>query len=70
MISTPTEVRTIVAHGHEVWAQHDCGAQAGFPDKMYEAAGAKIVFSAEEIWAGCDMVAKVKEFTYLFTIYK
>ena len=63
VISTPAEVMSIVAAGHEVWAQHDCGKAAGFPDEKYIAAGAKIVATAEEIWAGCDMVAKVKEFT-------
>lgn len=63
VISTPREVKSIVAAGHEVWAQHDCGAAAGFPDEKYVAAGAKIVYSPEQIWAGCDMVAKVKELT-------
>ena len=63
VISTPAEVMSIVAADHEVWAQHDCGKAAGFPDEKYIAAGAKIVDTAEEIWAGCDMVAKVKEFT-------
>ena len=63
VISTPAEVKSIVAAGHEVWAQHDCGAAAGFSDDKYIEAGAKIVYSAEEMWAGCDMVAKVKEFT-------
>ena len=63
VISTPAEVMSIVAAGHEVWAQHDCGKAAGFPDEKYIAAGAKIVDTAKEIWAGCDMVAKVKEFT-------
>ena len=63
VICTPAEVESIVAAGHEVWAQHDCGKAAGFPDEKYAAAGAKIVDSMEEMWAGCDMVAKVKEFT-------
>ena len=63
VISTPSEVKTIVAAGHEVWAQKDCGKAAGFPDEKYIEAGAKIVETAKEIWAGCDMVAKVKEFT-------
>ena len=62
VICTPMEVRSIVAAGHEVWAQHDCGLAAGFPDEKYAEAGARIVDSAAEIWAGCDMVAKVKEF--------
>lgn len=63
VISTPNEVRSIVAAGHEVWAQHECGKAAGFPDEKYAEAGAKIVWSMEEIYDGCDMVAKVKEFT-------
>ncbi len=63
VISTPAEVRTIVASGHEVRAQHNCGKAAGFPDEKYAEAGAKIANTAEEIWAGCDLVAKVKEFT-------
>ena len=36
VISTPAEVKTIVAAGHEVWAEHDCGRAAGFPDEKYE----------------------------------
>ncbi len=63
VISTPAEVKTIVANGHEVWAQKDCGVLAGFSNEKYAQAGAKIVDTAEEIWANCDMVAKVKEFT-------
>ena len=62
VICTPNEVRTIVANGHEVWAQHDCGLGAGFPDEQYEKAGAKIVDTMEEMYAGCDMLAKVKEY--------
>jgi len=63
VISTPAEVKSIVAAGHEVWTERGCGKMAGFPDEKYAEAGAKIVAAREEIWAGCDMVAKVKEFT-------
>ena len=63
VICTPVEVKSIVAAGHEVWAQHDCGKMAGFPDEKYAEAGARIVETMEELYAGCDMVAKVKEFT-------
>ena len=45
VISTPAEVKSIVASGHEVWAEHDCGKAAGFPDEKYVEAGAKIVYS-------------------------
>ncbi len=62
VICTPAEVSSIVAAGHTVYAQHDCGKMAGFPDEKYIAAGAKILDTMEEIYAKCDMVAKVKEF--------
>ncbi len=62
VICTPAEVCSIVAAGHTVYAQHDCGKAAGFPDEKYVAAGAKIVDTMEEIYAKCDVVAKVKEF--------
>ena len=62
VICTPAEVASIGAAGHTVYAQHDCGKSAGFPDEKYVAAGATIVETMEEIYAKCDMVAKVKEF--------
>ena len=37
------------------------GAGIGFPNADYEAAGAHIVASPEEIFASADMVVKVKE---------
>ena len=62
VICTPNEVKSIVAAGHKVLAQHDCGKAAGFPDEKYIEAGAEIVETMEEMYARCDMVAKVKEF--------
>ena len=62
VITTPKEVRSIVAAGHAVLAEQGCGQMAGFPDEKYVDAGARITMSREEIWAECDMVAKVKEF--------
>lgn len=62
VICTPVEVKSIVAAGHKVLAQHDCGLAAGFADEKYVEAGAEIVNTMEEIYARADMVAKVKEF--------
>lgn len=62
VICTPTEVSSIINAGHTVLAQKDCGKSAGFSNEAYKKAGAEIVESAEEIYARCDMVAKVKEF--------
>jgi len=50
-----------VAHGHEVIVETGAGAGAGFPDADYTAAGARIVDTAEEVFALADMIVKVKE---------
>ena len=62
VICTPAEVKSIVAAGHQVLAQHNCGAGAGFPDEKYIAAGAEIVETMEEMYARSEFIAKVKEF--------
>lgn len=36
VITTPSEVETIIASGHEVWAQKDCGKSAGFSNEAYQ----------------------------------
>ena len=61
VICTPVEVASIVAAGHTVLAQRDCGVGSGFSNEKYEAAGAKIVDTMEEMYARCDFLAKVKE---------
>ncbi|MBZ0124683.1 MAG: alanine dehydrogenase [Roseovarius sp.] len=58
---TPNAVREAVAHGHRVTMQAGAGEGAGFTDAAYEAAGAQIAATAEEIFAGADMIVKVKE---------
>ncbi len=62
VVCTPLEVRSIVAAGHTVLAQKNCGKGSNFTDEQYGQAGAKIVETMEEIYGSCDMVAKVKEF--------
>jgi alanine dehydrogenase len=44
-----------------VWVENNGGAAIGFDNADYEAAGAHIVASPEEIFGGADMVVKVKE---------
>lgn len=61
VICTPVEVSSIVNCGHKVLVQKGAGVGAGFADSAYEKAGATICDSAEELWSGCDFVAKVKE---------
>ncbi|MEQ8593377.1 MAG: alanine dehydrogenase [Parvibaculum sp.] len=58
---TPPAVREAVHHGHEVLVQQGAGDGIGLFDAQYEAAGARIVATAEEIFAAADMIVKVKE---------
>ncbi|MER0093018.1 alanine dehydrogenase [Corynebacterium sp. KPL2838] len=58
---TPTEVRTLVAEGHELFIETGAGVGASFPDEEYVEAGATIVDSADETWAKAELLLKVKE---------
>jgi alanine dehydrogenase len=57
----PAAVREAVTHGHEVWVETDAAARQGLTNQDYEKAGARIVPTAAEIFASCDMIVKVKE---------
>ena len=58
---TPTSAKEAVRHGHEVWVQANAGSGIGATDADYAQAGAKIIPTAEEIFAKADMIVKVKE---------
>lgn len=58
---TPDAAREAVAHGHQVMIQAGAGLGAGFADADYAAAGARIVDTAEEVFAEAEMIVKVKE---------
>lgn len=58
---TPTSVREVVAHGHQVVVETNCGVGIGRSDDDYRAQGAEVVDTAEEIFARADMIVKVKE---------
>jgi len=57
----PSSVSELVLHGHEVLVQQGAGLGAGLSDADYVAAGAKIVDTADQIFADADMIVKVKE---------
>ncbi|MCA9685177.1 MAG: alanine dehydrogenase, partial [Myxococcales bacterium] len=56
----PAGVRAMIQAGHEVLVQRSAGEGSGFPDEVFEGAGATMVDSAAEAWSA-DMVVKVKE---------
>ena len=58
---TPTSVRELVHHGHQVIVETNAGGGIGAPDADYEAAGARIVESQDVVFAEAEMVVKVKE---------
>ena len=58
---TPIAAQEAVGRGHEVIVQSGAGAGAGFDDAAYEAVGARIIATAEEVFAKADMIVKVKE---------
>jgi len=58
---TPNAAKEATGHGHEVLVQSGAGIGAGFDDAAYEATGARIVDTAEEVFARAEMIVKVKE---------
>lgn len=58
---TPESTRELLAHGHEVWVETGAGSGIGASDRDYEAAGAAIQPEAATVFAGCEMIVKVKE---------
>ena len=58
---TPTNVREVVAHGHQVFVEQDAGAGIGMTDAHYEAAGATVLASAAEVFERAQLIVKVKE---------
>jgi alanine dehydrogenase len=57
----PTAVREYVAHGHQVLVETTAGTGAGYSDEAYVRAGATIAPDADAVFAGADMIVKVKE---------
>lgn len=58
--TVPDVVGKLVKLGFSVAVQSGAGEAANFPDDAYRAAGAEIVGSAAELWAGSDIVFKVR----------
>ena len=58
---TPTSVRELVHHGHQVLVQSNAGAGIGMSDEDYARAGASIATTAADIYARAAMIVKVKE---------
>lgn len=57
----PSAAYQLIKRGHQVLVEKNAGAGIGFQDEAYQAAGAEIIPTHEEVFARADMIVKVKE---------
>ena len=60
---TPDAVALLVNRGHDVWVESKAGDGSKFSDKQYSEAGAKIVYSPQEVYKA-DIILKVEPPTH------
>ncbi len=58
---TPSGAKTLIENGHKIFVQTTAGLGSGFTDEEYEAIGAIILPSIEEVYKKAEMIIKVKE---------
>src|SRR6476661_7275634 len=58
---TPSGARELVRSGHDVLIERGAGLGSSITDADFEAVGARIVPTADEVWAAADLLLKVKE---------
>lgn len=58
---TPAGVHEFVRNGHDVVIETGAGLGSSITDEEYTAAGARILATADEVWAEAELVLKVKE---------
>ncbi len=56
---SPAGVEILTQSGHKVFVEHEAGVGAGFNDAEYEKAGARTVYSTEEVFGRPDLLLKV-----------
>jgi alanine dehydrogenase len=57
----PAGVAALTKAGHEVLVEKNAGIGSGIEDREYEAAGGRILATADEVFARAEMIVKVKE---------
>ena len=55
----PAGVEILNQNGHAIFVEHEAGVGAGFSDVEYEQAGARIVYSSEEVFGRADFLLKI-----------
>lgn len=56
---TPEAVGVLVANGHDVYVQKGAGEPSSYPDGLYNAAGAHIVYSLADVYIKSDTIVKI-----------
>jgi alanine dehydrogenase len=56
---SPSGVDILTEQGNVCFVEHDAGTGAGYTDQDFEKAGARIVFSSEEVFGRADLVLKI-----------
>lgn len=56
---SPAGVEILSGAGHQVFVEHEAGMGAGFKDADYEKAGARIVYSPQEVFGRADFSLKI-----------
>lgn len=57
----PSAVEQLTKRSHTVLVEKNAGVGSGYSDHEYKNAGAEIIDLAKDVWAGADMIVKVKE---------
>jgi alanine dehydrogenase len=57
----PAGAELLVGAGHTVYVEQGAGLGSGFSDDAYQKAGARMLATADEVWAKAEMIVKVKE---------
>ncbi|UXX78881.1 alanine dehydrogenase [Reichenbachiella carrageenanivorans] len=58
---TPSGVKELKKHGHQVFVQMTAGDGSGFADEEYANVGAELLPTIEEVYSKAEMIVKVKE---------
>ncbi|MEY2990312.1 MAG: alanine dehydrogenase [Candidatus Nanopelagicales bacterium] len=58
---TPAGAMELTRHGHEVAIQAGAGEGSSISDAEYQAAGARMLPTADDVWEFAEMILKVKE---------
>ena len=56
---SPAGVEILTQNGHQIYVEHEAGVGAGFDDREFETAGARLVYSPEEVFMRGDLLLKV-----------